>query len=398
MHAIVLMTAMLFSTPVAQQPAPTANAPVHTGDTVESLVGMYRVLQTHLKTKMLFDIDTIREIDQLRKRAAAFNQANPGNVQILAMELQLSIYRRDRSRAEELFEKMRSIRGDDEQLQLAYAQYLKDNNQYLRAVEILDNANLAGDSAARGNLIRAACQIALNHFDAADRSLSAEVVTTTSRSDISTEAARLRQTLSAMQGLWPREVEARQADAAKDDLPRVEFQTSRGNILLELYEDQAPSTVNNFVALVMQGFYDGTKFHVVIPNQYAIGGDPNTRPDGTGRPGTGDPGYRIPDEYARSDRRDHFGGVISMENPQGPNSAGSIFAIMFEPNAARNGRNTAFGRVVEGMDVLLSLEANDEILSAKVLRKRDHDYTATRFSETPATLPASPAASQDAKD
>mgnify|MGYP002623263792 CR=1 FL=1 len=190
---------------------------------------------------------------------------------------------------------------------------------------------------------------------------------------------------------WKVEQEIRKAEAnapSTDRLPRVELDTSRGKIVVELFENEAPNTVANFVSLVENGFYDGTKFHRVIPGFMAQGGDPNTKPDASGEPGTGGPGYMIACEWDQENSRRHFAGTLSMAHA-GEDTGGSQFFLTHLPTphldkdvAVAQGRpaHTVFGRVVEGMDVVLSLRIGDEIVSAKVLNKRNHDYV-------PETLP-----------
>ena len=174
---------------------------------------------------------------------------------------------------------------------------------------------------------------------------------------------------------WAEEKKIREEEAEADDLPRVELNTSAGKIVVELFENQAPQTVGNFVSLVEKKFYDGVIFHRVIPNFMAQGGDP----EGTGQ---GGPGYTIYDEVDRDDTRMHFRGSLSMAKTAAPDSGGSQFFLTFVPTAHLNKKHTVFGRVIEGMDVLAEIQRDPGqpgkkatvIESAKVLRKRDHEY------------------------
>jgi peptidyl-prolyl cis-trans isomerase B (cyclophilin B) len=119
------------------------------------------------------------------------------------------------------------------------------------------------------------------------------------------------------------------------------METNKGTIELELYPQYAPMTVNNFVFLANEGFYDGVVFHRVIKDFVIQGGDPS----GTG---TGGPGYRFRDE-TMGNPLTHERGVISMANA-GPNTNGSQFFIVYAPQPHLNGRHTVFGRVISGMD------------------------------------------------
>jgi peptidyl-prolyl cis-trans isomerase B (cyclophilin B) len=128
------------------------------------------------------------------------------------------------------------------------------------------------------------------------------------------------------------------------------IETDRGEIELELYPEHAPKTVNNFVYLAGEGFYDGVSFHRVIDNFMIQGGDPT----GTGR---GGPGYRFEDEL-RGNPLKHETGAISMANA-GPNTNGSQFFITHSPQPHLDGRHTVFGKVIKGQDVVNAIQQGD---------------------------------------
>ncbi len=138
---------------------------------------------------------------------------------------------------------------------------------------------------------------------------------------------------------------------------RVTIETPRGEIVLELYPQHAPKTVNNFVFLARQGFYDGVVFHRVIKNFVIQGGDPT----GTGR---GGPGYQFEDETADNPLT-HETGVISMANA-GPNTNGSQFFITHAPQPHLDGKHTVFGKVVEGMEVVDAIHQGDAMIRVTV--------------------------------
>jgi peptidyl-prolyl cis-trans isomerase B (cyclophilin B) len=131
--------------------------------------------------------------------------------------------------------------------------------------------------------------------------------------------------------------------------PIVTIEMESGDIMkVELYPVTAPNTVNNFVSLVKQGFYDGVIFHRVIPGFMIQGGDP----DGLG---TGGPGYGITGEFAANNFENnliHEKGVISMARSQHPDSAGSQFFLMHEVSPHLDGQYAAFGKVIEGTDII----------------------------------------------
>lgn len=138
---------------------------------------------------------------------------------------------------------------------------------------------------------------------------------------------------------------------------RVTIETNKGAIELELYPEHAPKTVNNFVFLAGEGFYDGVTFHRVISDFMIQGGDPT----GTGR---GGPGYRFEDEFKDNPLR-HERGVISMANA-GPNTNGSQFFITHGPQPHLDGRHTVFGKVVSGLDVVDAIEQGDVMRKVSV--------------------------------
>ena len=171
------------------------------------------------------------------------------------------------------------------------------------------------------------------------------------------------------------EMAARAAEGKADDLPRVKIETTKGTIVVELFENEAPNTVANFISLVESHFYDGTPFHRVIPQFMAQGGDPT----GTGTSG---PGYTIDCECELPNARKHFLGSLSMAHA-GKDTGGSQFFLTFRPTEHLDGRHTVFGRVIKGLDILPKITrtegpqarpTQDKIISAEVIRKRDHAY------------------------
>jgi cyclophilin family peptidyl-prolyl cis-trans isomerase len=163
----------------------------------------------------------------------------------------------------------------------------------------------------------------------------------------------------------------------------VKLSTNKGDIVPELFENEAPQSVANFLTLVKAGFYNGVSFHRVLHAFMAQGGDPKGD-------GTGGPGYSIHDECNQPNYRHHFRGSLSMAHTAVPDSGGSQFFLTFIPTGHLDGKHTVFGRVIEGMDVLGELQKRspsgdpqheaalpppDKILKAEVLRDRGHEYT-----------------------
>jgi len=214
----------------------------------------------------------------------------------------------------------------------------------------------------------------LNDYDTAEKYFK----TAKDLGSLSTYGKELEPTLKEYKELWAKEKAIREAEAKADDLPRVKMITTKGDIVLELFENEAPETVGNFVSLVENGKYDNLTFHRVIKNFMAQGGDPKGD-------GSGGPGYHIYCECYKPDYRRHFEGSLSMAHA-GRDTGGSQFFLTFRQTPHLNGKHTCFGRVIEGMDVLSKLQrrdpqgtnqpAPDSIVKAEVLRKRDHVYQA----------------------
>ena len=135
------------------------------------------------------------------------------------------------------------------------------------------------------------------------------------------------------------------------------METSKGTIEIDLFAKDAPKTVNNFVFLAREGFYDGVTFHRVISNFMIQGGDPT----GSGR---GGPGYKFEDEV-RTNPNKHGTGSLSMANA-GPNTNGSQFFITHSPQPHLDGKHTVFGKVTSGMDVVNAIRQGDVITSVTI--------------------------------
>ncbi len=189
--------------------------------------------------------------------------------------------------------------------------------------------------------------------------------------------------LEELEKNWKQEQEALKADAEKANLPQVRLVTTRGEVVVELFLDDAPQTVANFISLVEDGFYDGLEFYQVVDHLLALTGDPSGN-------GSGSTGKFVPDEHDRPNRRLPMRGSLVMAKlPMGeagefvPNSGSSQFAILFLP-LAQPMDQTIFGRVIQGMDVVSSLRRvdphkekkknevqvpPDRILTAEVIRR-----------------------------
>ena len=355
-----------------------------------------------------------------RQRAATFAAGHRDIPQALAMQLQVSLWLADEDRASELYSQLTTA-TDDLDIGLAWAahaQGLDDPrrvgavftklagifpgekrilidragfyalaNLFPRALEILESAELDPATEPRGVIALSDYLFAEHRFKdavAALESIPSDLLK--ADASVAGEVEALLDARREYPELWSREQQLRAAEASADDLPRVELVTAQGRIVMELFENEAPNTVANFISLAESGYYEGIKFHRVLPNFMAQAGDPNTRDAADGTAGTGGPGYRIPDEFAREGARKHFTGTLSMAKTPGPDTGGSQFFITHTPTVHLNGKHTVFGRVLSGLDVARSIEPNEVIVSLSVLRKRDHDYTPQKLPEAVAPI------------
>ena len=146
------------------------------------------------------------------------------------------------------------------------------------------------------------------------------------------------------------------------------FETSIGSITAELYDENAPLTVGNFEKLANSGFYDGVKFHRVIPDFVVQGGDPLSRDLPTGHPriGTGGPGYTIKCETAGNPRT-HEVGALSMAHAGKDTGGSQFFMVLSEKNTRHlNGVHTVFGKITAGLDVMQKIKPHDSMTTVRV--------------------------------
>ena len=144
------------------------------------------------------------------------------------------------------------------------------------------------------------------------------------------------------------------------------IKTAKGTMKADLYTEDTPKTVANFAKLAKDGYYNGLKFHRVLPDFVIQGGCPNTKEGATGHPGTGGPGYQIDCELDGGNQH-HDRGVLSMAHA-GPNTGGSQFFVCHSRNntAHLDGAHTCFGKVIEGVDVVDEIREGDSIESIEI--------------------------------
>ena len=155
-------------------------------------------------------------------------------------------------------------------------------------------------------------------------------------------------------------------------LPQVKMTTKYGDMVIELFEDETPNTVANFVNLIEKGYYDGLTFHRVVADFVIQGGDPT----GTG---AGGPGYRIRCECEKNTHK-HTRGVLSMAHA-GKDTGGSQFFITHRATPHLDGKHTVFGQVISGVEIVDKVQASDKMEKVVMLKKRSHEYKPETLSK-----------------
>lgn len=326
--------------------------------------------------------DTIKELRSLRAESDAKNLANDPETQrkwYAIVNKGQDYLKKMVNVGEQLFDAQPTLDDKLAKLLQNFAVDAANSDDFelgLRlAKKIIDKYNAASLNAPK-ELYNTAGVSAfnVNSYDEATSYLAiAKQMGIETNADIQREIAKYR-------SYWKTESDLRAAEAIADDLPRVKFSTTAGDFVIELFENEAPDTVGNFVNLVETNFYDGKTFHRVLPGFMAQGGCPNGN-------GSGGPGYKIYCETDAKNARRHFRGSLSMAHA-GKDTGGSQFFLCFRPQAQLDGKHTVFGRIIEGEQYLAHIQRIDpesdkfieptKILSAEVIRKRDHKYLPRR--------------------
>jgi cyclophilin family peptidyl-prolyl cis-trans isomerase len=274
-------------------------------------------------------------------------------------------------------------------------EFVKDDFEHdrydgsLEILEALIESGYQSPTAREGDLMEAAgvAAYSMNNFQEAKRRWEQAIQ---KNGKLKVYSDKILGTLDQLADEWAKERAIREAEAKADDLPRVRLYTNKGIFTIELFENEAPETVANFIYLTEKGYFNEKRFFRVLPALVAQTGC--DRGDGTGSPG-----YSIHGEMKHADARRHYRGSLAMALGSDPvnqrplyDSAGSQFYICMLPLPHLNGEYCVFGRVLEGIEKLgnitkvdLSTEEGkkegqgkfvDLIIRAEVVRKRSHDY------------------------
>ena len=388
-------------------------------DNAEQFLNQFQTLKTSIfNQRGLAPGDKIT-VQKLRDEMAVWNE-NHDDFQVIAAELQLSIWLDDTELCNTLFKRLSELKPENTGIALAWSKFmlaqdgadssviygelierfpnspeiilewartLDAKNQFskaITAIEKLDASELAKPTAAE---LYASFLFADNRFEDSLSALMA-VDPTDLEADPRMNARIGSQKTRSLDAIekWNEELSIREVEEVAADLPIVIMHTSKGPIELELFEDHAPNTVANFISLADSGYYDGIRFHRVIPKFMVQGGNPAFRGDESDQSADDGPGYSIKDEHTNEDYRNHFAGTLSMAKTAEPNTGGSQFFLTHLPTPHLDGRHTVFGRITSGLDTARAIEKDDEIITILIVRKREHEYSPDKIGEKAAEI------------
>ena len=381
-------------------------------ESLESLLQRFQNMRTSISNQGGLAPGDLNVVKSLRTDLTAWNTSNE-DFTLLAAELQLSIWLNEIEQCNSLFKRLVELQPDNSRIALAWtdfqlksgeanpdeiyrdlikqfpnspdivvnwSKYLDSKNRFSEAIAALENLNVNDLREPNIAGLYASLLYADNRFQDAIDAIESVNSEELKKNPIQSSKFQSDKTkYETVASAWEEEMSIREVEAAAGDLPKAIILTEKGPIQLELFEDHAPNTVANFITLAEDGFYDGTRFHRVLPKFMAQGGDPNSREGATGQAGIGGPGYSIKDEHTDPDARNHFAGSLSMAKTPSPNSGGSQFFLTHLPTTHLDGRHTVFGRITDGLDIARKIELNDDIISVSIITKRDHEYIAEKI-------------------
>jgi cyclophilin family peptidyl-prolyl cis-trans isomerase len=371
--------------PTGAQKAPAAPLPPPLSRSEQR----FRELNVYIKGKGTLDAQTRADVVKLAAEIDADLKAPTTErdqmLRLLPARAQLAIWLDDSDAMDAAFEKLLSMSTAPESVALAWGRELNAEARFERTLELLQAREFTTDARRiDAKILIGDAYIGTNRFEPAQAAYnSAPALGRTT--DQMTRIAEGSRRVMFGRTLFNKELSAMVRDQQKGDLPTIELITSRGPIIVELFEDQAPNTVGNFIEHVEAGTYNGTAFHRFMRGFGIQGGDPATATGGIG--GRSNGGWTIPDEQERADRRSPaIGRLVMAKQPaadsmikSAQNSAGCQFTILTGPAESLDGFYTVFGRVLDGMDVVRKLRVDDQIIRADVLSKRNHDYRGVRL-------------------
>jgi peptidyl-prolyl cis-trans isomerase B (cyclophilin B) len=384
-----------------------ANSILTFDDNQGQLLNRYQMARTSIMNQRGLAPGDLESVKELRNELMEWNQTHE-DFKLLAAELQMCVWLDELDRCNTLFGRLADLQPDNASIGLAWAEFLisqegssaenvyanlierypdsseialgwvkflDSRNRFTQGIEVIEKMKDESNPSTEMIELYADLLYADNRFEEAISALeSIDKITLEENATLSTKVDVNKTKYQAAAESWNSELAIRESEEVNGDLPRAQILTSKGQIEIELFEDHAPNTVANFISLADTGYYDGTKFHRVLPKFMAQGGDPNSRDGASGQAGTGGPGYTIKDEHTLQDARKHFAGTLSMAKTSAPDTGGSQFFLTHLPTPHLDGRHTVFGRITNGLDIARSIEQDDEISTIIILNKRDHEY------------------------
>lgn len=378
-------------TPVTPKAVPASPPPAPLPPPLSRTEQRFREMAAYVKSKGMVDSSTRAEIEKLAKDIDVELEAPSSDrdllLRLLPARIQISIWLTDEGAMDKGFERLLSMTTAPDVVTIAWGRELNADGRFEKSLELLQSRTFPTDAMtidAKILIGDALCSI--HRYEPAQASYNSAPALGRSSDQLGAIALGTRR-VGFGRYLFNKELSAMQRDQQRGDLPTVELTTTKGPVLIELFEDQAPNTVGNFIERIEAGAYDGTAFHRFMRGFGIQGGDPATASGGAGGRSAG--GWVIPDECERTDRRAPFTGRLLMakqaagDSPvkPAPNTAGAQFTILLSNAESLDGFYTVFGRVIDGMETVRKLREDDQIVRASVLSKREHSYTGVRLGE-----------------
>lgn len=351
----------------------------------------FRDLAGYVKSKGVIDAATRADIVKLAADIDVELDAPTSDrtllLRLLPARAQISIWLTDEQAMDKAFERLLTMTTAPDAVAIAWGRELNADGRYEKALELLQPRTFQGDARTiDAKILIGDALCGIHRYEPAQAAYNTAPALGRSTDQLNAIANGTRK-VSFSRYLFNRELSAIQRDQQRGDLPMVELTTSKGPVLIELFEEQAPNTVGNFIERIESGAYDGTTFHRFMRGFGIQGGDPATASGGVGGKSNG--GWVIPDECERPERRAPFAGrLVMVKQPAGDsavkpgaNTAGAQFTILLSNAESLDGFYTVFGRVLDGMEVVRRLREDDQIVRASVLSKRNHSYTGVRLGE-----------------
>ncbi len=326
------------------------------------------------------------DVDRLGARFNSLSESDPDR---LGMELN-TLARVAPALAAAMGRQLRAIHPDHLEVAIGTARGLRHANRFAEARVIMDALGEARLTDPAHRYLWSDVHYADHQFQRAHALLSSidmEALAETSRTGLHRRLRFMKPLREQMAEVWPAEVQRRLEDAARGDNPIGVLVINGREVFVELFEDDAPNTVANFIAAADLGVYDGWEAGLVHPGFRSIMGD---RHDGDGWPS-----WTIPDEHTLPSMRPIGAGSLVAYKTSRPNSTDTTFFILHFPAPHLNGERTTFGRVITGLDVIREMQQGDVVEEVRIISRRDHEYDpqvidADGASHTLSTLLAEP--------